>query len=167
MASQRRQPTPSPKTPMANPPRTSEGHPDLQGFWNNTSVTRLERPENVSQLVLSELEAERYEQGSTWVVNAKTQNAGELKIPVVITVYADRSFSFITKTPPAPDLLMKAAGVDKGSATPNKTKVGSVTRKQVEEIAQLKMPDLNCFRLEAAIKTIEGTARNMGLTISD
>lgn len=99
--------------------------------------------------------------------NAKTQNAGELKIPVVITVYADRSFSFITKTPPAPDLLMKAAGVEKGSATPNKTKVGSVTRKQVEEIAQLKMPDLNCFRLEAAIRTIEGTARNMGLTISD
>ena len=86
---------------------------------------------------------------------------------MVITVYADRSFSFITKTPPAPDLLMKAAGVEKGSATPNKTKVGTVTRKQVEEIAQLKMPDLNCFRLEAAIKTIEGTARNMGLTISD
>ena len=72
------QPTPSTKTPMANPPRTSEGHPDLQGFWNNTSVTRLERPENVSQLVLSELEAERYEQGSTWVVNAKTQNAEKI-----------------------------------------------------------------------------------------
>ena len=72
------QPTPSPKTPMATPPRTSEGHPDLQGFWNNTSVTRLERPENVSQLVLSELEAERYEQGSTWVVNAKTQNAEKI-----------------------------------------------------------------------------------------
>ena len=99
--------------------------------------------------------------------NAKTQNAGDLKIPVVITVYADRSFSFITKTPPAADLLMKAAGVDKGSPTPNKTKVGSVTRKQVEEIAQLKLPDLNAFNLDSAIRTIEGTARNMGLEVRD
>jgi large subunit ribosomal protein L11 len=99
--------------------------------------------------------------------NAKTQNAGDLKIPVVITVYADRSISFITKTPPAADLLMKAAGVDKGSPTPNKTKVGSVTRKQVEEIAQLKLPDLNAFNLDAAIRTIEGTARNMGLDVRD
>ena len=99
--------------------------------------------------------------------NAKTQNAGDLKIPVVITVYADRSFSFITKTPPAADLLKKAAGVEKGSATPNKAKVGSVTRKQIEEIAELKMPDLNSFTLESAIKTIEGTARNMGLEVSD
>src|SRR5215204_919895 len=89
--------------------------------------------------------------------NAKTQNAGDLKIPVVITVYADRSFTFITKTPPAADLLKKAAAVDKGSPTPNKTKIGSVTRQQVEEIAQLKMPDLNCFTLESAVRTIEGT----------
>jgi len=99
--------------------------------------------------------------------NAKTQNAGDLKIPVVITVYADRSFTFITKTPPAADLLMKAAGVEKGSPTPNKTKVGSVTRKQVEEIAQLKLPDLNAFNLDSAIRTIEGTARNMGLEVRD
>jgi large subunit ribosomal protein L11 len=99
--------------------------------------------------------------------NAKTQNAGDLKIPVVITVYADRSFSFITKTPPAADLLKKAAGVDKGSPTPNKTKIGSVTRKQIEEIAQLKLPDLNSFTLESAVKTIEGTARNMGLEVRD
>jgi large subunit ribosomal protein L11 len=99
--------------------------------------------------------------------NAKTQNAGDLKIPVVITVYADRSFSFITKTPPAADLLKKAAGVEKGSPTPNKAKVGSVTRKQVEEIAQLKLPDLNAFNLDSAIRTIEGTARNMGLDVRD
>jgi large subunit ribosomal protein L11 len=99
--------------------------------------------------------------------NAKTQNAGDLKIPVVITVYADRSFSFITKTPPAAVLLKKAAGVEKGSPTPNKQRVGSVTRKQVEEIAQLKMPDLNAFNLDSAIRTIEGTARNMGLDVRD
>ena len=99
--------------------------------------------------------------------NARTQNAGDLKIPVVITVYADRSFTFITKTPPAADLLKKAAGVEKGSPTPNKQKVGSVTRKQVEEIAQLKLPDLNAFNLDSAIKTIEGTARNMGLEVRD
>ena len=99
--------------------------------------------------------------------NAKTQNAGDLKIPVVITVYADRSFTFITKTPPAADLLKKAAGVEKGAATPSKAKVGSVTRKQVEEIAQLKMPDLNCYNLDSAIRTIEGTARNMGLEVRE
>jgi large subunit ribosomal protein L11 len=99
--------------------------------------------------------------------NAKTQNVGDMKIPVVITVYADRSFSFITKTPPAADLLKKAAGIDKGSAAPNKTKVGVVSRKQIEEIAQTKMPDLNCVSLESAIRTIEGTARNMGLQIRD
>jgi len=99
--------------------------------------------------------------------NARTQNAGDLKIPVVITVYADRSFTFITKTPPAADLLKKAAGVEKGSPTPNKQKVGSVTRKQVEEIAQLKLPDLNAFNLDSAIRTIEGTARNMGLEVRD
>src|SRR5215212_9906396 len=83
--------------------------------------------------------------------NAKTANAGDLKIPVVITVYADRSFSFITKTPPAADLLKRAAGADKGSPTPNKVKIGSVTRKQVEEIAQLKLQDLNCSTVESAI----------------
>lgn len=99
--------------------------------------------------------------------NAKTQNAGDLKIPVVITVYADRSFSFITKTPPAADLLKKAAGVEKGSATPNRQTVGSVTRKQVEEIAQTKMPDLNAFTLESAIRTVEGTARSIGLEVKD
>jgi large subunit ribosomal protein L11 len=99
--------------------------------------------------------------------NAKTQNAGDLKIPVVITVYADRSFSFITKTPPAADLLMKAAGVEKGSPTPHTQKVGSVSRKQIEEIAQTKLPDLNCYTLESAIRTIEGTARNMGLEVRD
>jgi large subunit ribosomal protein L11 len=97
--------------------------------------------------------------------NAKTANVGDLKIPVVITVYADRSFTFITKTPPAADLLKKAAAVEKGSAQPNRSKVGSVTRKQVEEIAQLKLPDLNCSTIEAAIRTVEGTARNMGLEV--
>jgi large subunit ribosomal protein L11 len=97
--------------------------------------------------------------------NAKTATMGDLKIPVVITVYADRSFTFITKTPPAADLLKKAAGIDKGSAQPNRTKVGSVTKKQVEEIAQLKLADLNCSTVESAIKTVEGTARNMGLEV--
>jgi large subunit ribosomal protein L11 len=97
--------------------------------------------------------------------NAKTATMGDLKIPVVITVYADRSFTFITKTPPAADLLKKAAGIEKGSAQPNRTKVGAVTRKQVEEIAQLKLEDLNCSTLEAAVKTVEGTARNMGLDV--
>jgi large subunit ribosomal protein L11 len=97
--------------------------------------------------------------------NAKTATMGDLKIPVVITVYADRSFTFITKTPPAADLLKKAAGVEKGSAQPNRTKVGAVTRKQVEEIAELKLQDLNCSTIESAIKTVEGTARNMGLEV--
>jgi large subunit ribosomal protein L11 len=97
--------------------------------------------------------------------NAKTATLGDLKIPVVITVYADRSFTFITKTPPAADLLKKAAGVEKGSAQPNRTKVGAVTRKQVEEIAELKLQDLNCSTIESAIKTVEGTARNMGLEV--
>lgn len=98
--------------------------------------------------------------------NSKTaQMDPDLKIPVVITVYADRSFTFETKTPPAADLLKKAAGAAKGSGKPNKEKVGSVTRAQVEEIARTKMPDLNTTNLSSAIKTIEGTARNMGLTI--
>ncbi|HYP02887.1 MAG TPA: 50S ribosomal protein L11, partial [Pyrinomonadaceae bacterium] len=87
------------------------------------------------------------------------------KIPVVITVYADRSFTFETKTPPAADLLKKAAGIPKGSGKPNKEKVGTISRAKIEEIARLKMPDLNTTTLESAIKTIEGTALNMGLTV--
>lgn len=97
--------------------------------------------------------------------NAKTSNLGDIKIPVVITVYADRSFTFITKTPPAADLLKKALKLEKGSGKPNREKIGSVTRDQVEEIAKLKMPDLNTTNLEAAIRTIEGTAKSLGLEI--
>jgi large subunit ribosomal protein L11 len=98
--------------------------------------------------------------------NAKTQNDDpDMKVPVVITVYADRSFTFETKTPPAADLLRKASGIAKGSATSNRTKVGKITRGQIEEIATKKMPDLNTTNLEAAVKTIEGTAKSMGLTI--
>ncbi|MGD0738910.1 MAG: 50S ribosomal protein L11 [Terracidiphilus sp.] len=99
--------------------------------------------------------------------NAKTQNkemAG-LIIPVVITVYADRTFSFITKTPPAAVLLKKAAGIDKGSGTPNKEKKGKVTEKQVREIATQKMPDLNAASIDAAVKSIKGTARSMGIEV--
>lgn len=97
--------------------------------------------------------------------NARTQTQEGMIIPVVITVFADRSFSFITKTPPASVLILKAAGVEKGSKVPNKEKVGKVTKKQVEDIAKLKLPDLNAGSLEAAIKTIEGTARSMGITV--
>lgn len=97
--------------------------------------------------------------------NAQTQSEEGLIIPVVITVYQDRSFSFITKTPPASVLLKKAAGIIKGSGEPNKTKVGQVTREQVVEIAKTKKPDLNAVDLEGAMKTIEGTARSMGITI--
>jgi large subunit ribosomal protein L11 len=97
--------------------------------------------------------------------NARTASQQGLIIPVVVTVYADRSYTFITKTPPAPVLLRKAAGVEKGSGTPNKSKVGKVTRAQVEEIARTKMPDLNAASLDAAIKTIEGTARSMGIEV--
>lgn len=97
--------------------------------------------------------------------NARTQKQEGMIIPVVITVYADRSFSFITKTPPASILLIKAAGIEKGSGTPNKNKVGKVTKKQVAEIAKLKMPDLTAANLEAAVKTIEGTARSMGIVV--
>jgi large subunit ribosomal protein L11 len=97
--------------------------------------------------------------------NAKTQNEGDMVIPVVITVYADRSFTFITKTPPASVLLIKAAGIPKGSGVPNKNKVGKVTKDQVREIAQLKMPDLNAFDIEAAIRIVEGTARSMGIEV--
>ena len=98
--------------------------------------------------------------------NAKTQNDDpDMKIPVVITVYADRSFTFETKTPPAADLLRKAAGIAKGSGKANKEKVGSISRGKIEEIAKLKMVDLNTSDLAAAIRTIEGTAKSMGLTV--
>ncbi len=97
--------------------------------------------------------------------NARTQGQQGLIIPVVITVYSDRSFTFVTKTPPAAVLLLRAAGLQKGSGVPNKEKVGKVTKKQVEEIAKTKMPDLNAASLEAAIKTVEGTARSMGIEI--
>ncbi|HEY3132151.1 MAG TPA: 50S ribosomal protein L11 [Acidobacteriota bacterium] len=98
--------------------------------------------------------------------NAKTQNQEGLIIPVVITVYQDRSYTFVTKTPPAAILLKRAANIAKGSAEPNKAKVGTVTMKQVEEIAKTKMPDLNANNLEAAVKIILGTARSMGLEVS-
>ncbi|MFO1464695.1 MAG: 50S ribosomal protein L11 [bacterium] len=97
--------------------------------------------------------------------NARTQKDAGLIIPVVITVYQDRSFTFITKTPPASILLLKAAKVPKGSGTPNKTKVGTVTKAQVEEIAKLKLPDLDVRDLAAAIRTVEGTARSMGIEV--
>ena len=97
--------------------------------------------------------------------NARTQGQQGLIIPVVITVFSDRSFTFITKTPPASILLLKAAGLQKGSGVPNKNKVGQVTKQQVEEIARTKMPDLNAASLEAAIKTVEGTARSMGIEV--
>ena len=99
--------------------------------------------------------------------NARTQTQGDLIIPVVITAFTDRSFTFITKTPPASVLLRKAAKIDKGSGEPNKTKVGKVTRKQIEEIATLKMPDLNTTVVENAMKSIEGTARSMGLEVKE
>jgi len=98
--------------------------------------------------------------------NARTQGQQGLIIPVVITVYSDRSFTFVTKTPPAAILLLRAAGLQKGSGEPNKNKVGKVTKKQVEEIAKTKMPDLNAASLEAAIKTVEGTARSMGIEVT-
>ena len=98
--------------------------------------------------------------------NAKTQDAKGMVIPVVITVYSDRSFTFITKTPPASVLLLKASGAEKGSGTPNKTKVGKVTKKQVEEIAKTKLPDLTSASVEAAMREIEGSARSMGVTVS-
>ena len=97
--------------------------------------------------------------------NAKTQDRQGLIIPVVITVYADRSFTFITKTPPAAVLLKKAAGVEKGSQEPNRDKVGVVTKQQVREIAESKMQDLNAANVENAMRMIEGTARSMGITV--
>jgi large subunit ribosomal protein L11 len=97
--------------------------------------------------------------------NARTAAQKGLIIPVVITVYADRSYTFVTKTPPASILLLKAAGVPKGSGTPNKEKVGKVTKQQVEEIAKTKLPDLNAADLPAAIRVVEGTARSMGIEV--
>jgi large subunit ribosomal protein L11 len=97
--------------------------------------------------------------------NATTKDKGDLIIPVEITIYKDRSFTFITKTPPAADLLRKAAGVEKGSGVPNKEKVGKVSKQKIREIAEIKMPDLNAHDIEAAMKIVQGTARNMGLTV--
>jgi large subunit ribosomal protein L11 len=97
--------------------------------------------------------------------NAQTQAQQGLIIPEIITVYADRSFTFVTKTPPAAVLLKRAAGVEKGSGEPHKKKVGTVTKQQVREIAELKTPDLTAASLEAAIRTVEGTARSMGLVV--
>jgi large subunit ribosomal protein L11 len=99
--------------------------------------------------------------------NAQTQNMQGMTIPVIVTVYADRSFTFITKSPPASDLLKKAAGLEKGSPNPNKNKVGKVTRKQVEEIAKTKLKDLTAKDVAAAMKTVEGTARSMGIEITE
>ena len=95
--------------------------------------------------------------------NSKTQKQEGMIIPVVITVYADRTFSFITKTPPTPILIKKAMGLAKGSAEPNKTKVGRITEAQLEEIAKIKMPDLNCYDIEAAKRLVLGTANSMGV----
>ncbi|OFZ79085.1 MAG: 50S ribosomal protein L11 [Bdellovibrionales bacterium RIFOXYD1_FULL_53_11] len=99
--------------------------------------------------------------------NARTQDQKGMIIPVIITVYSDRSFTFITKTPPASILLLKAAKIEKGSGEPNRNKVGKVTKKQVEEIAKIKMPDLNAGSIEAAMRTVEGTARSCGITVTD
>ncbi len=99
--------------------------------------------------------------------NARTQDQAGLIIPVVISVYEDRSFTFVTKTPPAPVLLKKAAKIEKGSSVPNKTKVATVTKAQVQEIAELKMEDLNAASVEAAMRMIEGTARSMGILVAE
>ncbi|MDE6411628.1 MAG: 50S ribosomal protein L11 [Clostridia bacterium] len=105
--------------------------------------------------------------GFTKEFNAKTAQQDGLIIPVVITIYQDRSFTFVLKTPPAPVLIKKALGLDTASATPNKVKVGKLTKAQVEEIAKTKMPDLNCTTLESAISMIKGTARSMGVTVEE
>ena len=99
--------------------------------------------------------------------NARTAEMGDTIIPVVITVYADRSFSFITKTPPAPVLIKKAAGIKSGSGVPNRNKVAKLTKAQVQEIAETKMPDLNAASLEAAMSMIAGTARSLGVEVVD
>ena len=97
--------------------------------------------------------------------NAKTADMGDTVVPVVITVYADRSFSFITKTPPAAVLIKKACGIQSGSGQPNKTKVAKITKAQIQQIAETKMPDLNAASLEAAMSMIEGTAKRMGVEV--
>ena len=99
--------------------------------------------------------------------NAKTQNMGDTIVPVVITVYADRSFSFITKTPPAAVLIKKAMNINSGSGQPNRTKVGTITKEQLREIAETKMPDLNAGSVEAAMSIIAGTAKSMGVIIEE
>jgi len=99
--------------------------------------------------------------------NAQTQNMGDTLIPVVLSVYNDRSFTFVLKTPPASELIKKAAGIVKGSSVPNKDRVGTITSAQVEEIAKTKLPDLNTTSLEAAINIIKGTARSMGVEVRD
>ena len=103
--------------------------------------------------------------GFTKEFNEKTASQAGLIIPVVVTIYADRSFSFVLKTPPAAILIMKAIGLEKGSAVPNKTKVGSITKEQIRQIAETKMPDLNCTSIESAMSMIEGAARSMGVTV--
>ena len=105
--------------------------------------------------------------GFTKEFNAKTAGQEGLIIPVVMTIYQDRSFTFVLKTPPAPVLIKKALGLESASSTPNKTKVGKLTRAQVEEIAKIKMPDLNCTSLESAMSMIKGTARSMGVTVEE
>lgn len=99
--------------------------------------------------------------------NAKTQKEGDVLIPVVITVYADRSFSFITKTPPASTLLFKAIGLKKGSSNPKRERVAKISRDKIKEIAQTKMPDLNAYDVEAAMRIIEGTAKSCGITVTE
>ena len=99
--------------------------------------------------------------------NERTKEQAGFKIPVVITVYADRSFTFVTKTPPTPTLVLKALNIGKGSGVPNKDKVATITRAQVEEIAKTKMPDLNCVSLESAISQVAGTCRSMGIVVTD
>jgi large subunit ribosomal protein L11 len=99
--------------------------------------------------------------------NAKTADQAGMIIPVEISVFEDRSFTFVLKTPPASVLIRKAAGIERGSSQPNKQKVGSITRSQLQEIAQTKMPDLNANDIEAAMRIVEGTARNMGVAVND
>ena len=99
--------------------------------------------------------------------NERTKDQAGFKIPVVITVYADRSFTFVTKTPPTPTLVLKALNIGKGSGVPNKDKVATITRAQVEEIAKTKLPDLNCVSLESAISQVAGTCRSMGVVVTD
>jgi len=99
--------------------------------------------------------------------NARTQSQAGMVIPVIVTIYQDRTFTFITKTPPAANLLLKEAGVEKGSGQPNRTKVGKVTRAQLKKIAELKMSDLNATEMESAMRMIAGTARSMGLEVAD